>query len=233
MLRRFEMYAVARDPADDAVRAFETACRRGGEFIAEISHSTVGWNLSDAPVQLVWEHAFASPYAYQRYMIHPFHAAVLDRYILPDSPERVVSDNDLGAGLVGYHCDGPVFEMRGGVRRILLLRLTRQATPGAVRRMEEALRDAPAAAEQMIMSVVGANTLGAAWFDGVTPMGGRPRWTHLWEQGFVDRDGLDAYRHGGSALADAERRQWDGWMDGIIESAVDIHYDIDDGSRAP
>ena len=39
----------------------------------------------------------------------------------------------------------------------------------------------------MILSVVGANTLGSAWFDGVTPIAGRPRWTHLWEQGFADR----------------------------------------------
>jgi hypothetical protein len=225
VLRRFEMYPVTRTRAD--VGALATACRRCGDFIPEVTHSTVGWNLSDAPVQLVWEHAFASAQAYQRYMIHPFHAAVLDRYLLPDSPERVVSDNDLGAGLVGYQCDGPVFEMRRGVRRLVLLRVDRRATAGAVHRMEEALRDVPAAADQMILSVVGANTLGPAWFDAVTPVGGRPRWTHLWEQGFVDRDGLAAYRQGGSAAAEAERRRWDGWMDGIIAKAVDVHYDLD------
>lgn len=227
MLRRFELYGVARGPADDAVRALATACRRCGEFIPEVSHSRVGWNLSAAPVQLVWEHAFASPEAYQRYMIHPFHAAVLDRYLLPDSPERVVSDNDLGAGLVGYACDGPVFAMRKGVRRLVLLRVDRRAGAGHLRRMEAALRDVPAADDQMILSVVGANTLGAAWFDAVTAVGGRPRFTHLWEQGFVDRDALAGYRQGGSAVAEAERRQWNGWMDGIIEKAVDIHYDLD------
>lgn len=227
MLRRFEMYSVAQEAADDAVRALATACRRCGEYIAEVSHSAVGWNLSDAPVQLVWEHAFASPEAYQRYMVHPFHAAVLDRYILADSPERVVSDNDLGAGLVGYHCDGPVFEMKRGVRRLVLLRVAGQAAPGDVRRMEDVLHDVPAGADQMIVSVVGANTLGPAWFDGVTPVGGRARWTHLWEQGFLDWDDLEAYRHGGSSLAVTERLRWDGWMDGIIESAVDLSYEID------
>jgi hypothetical protein len=227
VLRRFELYGVARAPADDAVRALATACRRCGEFIPEVSHSRVGWNLSAAPVQLVWEHAFASPEAYQRYMIHPFHAAVLDRYLLPDSPERVVSDNDLGAGLVGYECDGPVFAMRKGVRRLVLLRVDRRAGAGQLHRMQAALRDVPAADDQMILSVVGANTLGAAWFDAVTAVGRRPRFTHLWEQGFVDRDALAGYRHGGSVVAEAERRQWDGWMDGIIEQAVDIHYDLD------
>jgi hypothetical protein len=227
VLRRFELYSLARAPTDEAVRALATACRRCGEFIAEVSHARLGWNLSAAPVQLVWEHAFASPEAYQRYMVHPFHAAVLDRYLLPDSPERVVSDNDLGAGLVGYQCEGPVFAMTKGVRRLVLLRVDGRAAAGQVRRLEEALRQAPAAADQMILSVVGANTLGPAWFDGVTAVGGPPRWTHLWEQGFVDRDGLDAYRRGGSATAEAERRQWDGWMDGIIVKTADVHYDLD------
>jgi hypothetical protein len=119
VLRRFEIYSLAAGAGADRVRALATACRRCGEFIPDILHSRVGWNLSDAPAQLVWEHAFASPVAYQSYMVHPYHAAVLDRYLLNDSPERVVVDNDLGAGLVGYDCDGPAFAMAGGVRRLV------------------------------------------------------------------------------------------------------------------
>ena len=111
--------------------ALATACRRCGQFIPEVLYSAVGWNLSDAPVHLVWEHAFASPEAYQRYMVHPFHAAVLDRYLLHDSPERVVTDNDLGAGLVGYQCDEPrVRHGRGRAPAVLLLRLDRRAAAG-------------------------------------------------------------------------------------------------------
>jgi len=91
---------------------------------------TGGLEPVDAPAQVVWEHAFTSPEAYQRYMAHPFHANVLDRYLLNDSPQRVVVDNDLGAGLVGYHCTGPVFELASGIRRIVLL--TRRP-PGVAR----------------------------------------------------------------------------------------------------
>jgi hypothetical protein len=164
-------------------------------------------------------------------MVHPYHADVLDRYLLHDSPERVVADNDLGAGLVGYDCAGPAFELTGGVRRLVLLRVDRRASPSDLRLLTRTLGDAPADDDRMVLSVVGANTLGPAWFDGVTPITGRPRWTHLWEQGFLTTGDLDDYRDGASPLADAERRGWDGWRDGIVERAVGLHYEI--GGAAP
>jgi len=227
VLRRLELYSIRTDAPRRRVKALETACARCGRFIPEVLHSRVGWNLSDAPVQLVWEHAFVSADAYQKYMVHHYHAGVLDRYLLHDSPERVVIDNDLGAGLVGYECDGPVFDMSTGVRRLVLLRVDRRATPTAISRLTETLSQGPTDDDRMKLSVVGANTLGAAWFDGVTPVAGRPRWTHVWEQGFLDPDGLEAYRDGPSVLAGAERRGWEGWMNGIVEGAVSLHYPID------
>jgi hypothetical protein len=230
VIRRFEIYSVAAAPDDHPVSTLETAFGRCSQFIPEVLYSRVGRNLSDAPAHLVWEHAFASPATYQSYMVHPFHAGVLDRYLLADSPQRLVVDNHLGAGLVGYHCDGPVFAMSGGLRRLVLLRLARRARPEDIRRLTETLSDAPADVEEMTLSVVGANTLGSAWFDGVTPVTGPPRWTYLWEQGFTGVDGLDAYRHGSSALAEAERRGWSGRMADIIEGAVGLHYVIDDTS---
>jgi hypothetical protein len=226
VLRRFEIYSVPSGRTSDGVRALARACRRCGQHIPEVTHSRVGWNLSDAPVQLVWEHAFASPEAYQRYMVHPYHAAVLDRYLLHDSPERVVTDNVLGAGLVGYTHPDAAFAMTGGIRRLVLLRVDRQAASSDIDRMEEVLGQASTAIDEMTVSVVGANTLGPAWFDGVTPFTGRPRWTHLWEQGFVDTDGLDAYRHGPSELATAERG-WDRFLNGVIHDAVSLHYEIE------
>ena len=58
----------------------------------------MGTNLSDAPVQLVWEHAYESPEAYRRYMVHPYHAVVIDRYLLPDAPERDRHRRPVGRG---------------------------------------------------------------------------------------------------------------------------------------
>jgi hypothetical protein len=230
VLRRLEIYDLAAGETGSGVDALVSACRRCGQFIPEVLYSRVGWNLSDAPARLVWEHAFDSPEAYRTYMAHPYHADVLDRYLLHDSPERVVVDTGLGAGLVGYHCQGPVFEMARGVRGLVLLRVSRGASPAEIHRLERTLADGPESADQMIVSVVGANTLGPAWFDGVSEITGRPRFTHLWEQGFAGIESFHAYRHGASALADAERRGFDGWMNGMIEDAVGLHYEID-GTR--
>ncbi|HVC71584.1 MAG TPA: Dabb family protein [Acidimicrobiales bacterium] len=227
MIRRFEIYSVQAQAPDRRVLALETACRRCGQFIPEVLHTAVGWNLSDAPAELVWEHAFDSAETYRRYMVHPYHADVLDRYLLPDSPERVVADNDLRAGLVGYACDGPVFVMAGGVRRLVLLRVGRDASPTQIDHLVSVLGDAPAEVDDLTLSVAGANTLGSAWFDAETPIGGRPFWGYLWEQGFRTGDALDAYLDGPSALALAERREWKGIMDDIVEAAVSVHYVID------
>ena len=226
MLRRFELYSLAGERAP-GVAALEDACRRCGEFIPDILFSRLGGNRSDAPLDLVWEHAFASPASYRRYMVHPFHAAVLDRYLLHDSPERVVTDNGLGAGLVGYHCDGPVFHLDSGVRRLVLLRVDRRAPPAALLRFTQILADAPAQVDGMVVSVAAANSLGGAWFDGEAPVGPRPRWTHLWEQGFRTPDALASYRDGTSIPAEAERRGWEGWMDGLVAGALSVHYDLD------
>ena len=44
-----------------------------------------------------------------------------------------------------------------------------------LRVVDKAMADVPADAHEMTLSVVRANTLGSAWFDGVTPVAGRPR----------------------------------------------------------
>ena len=185
VIRRFEIYRVAT--GRPAARRGRPGDRLPAGADGSSPRSCTRWWVgtgSAAPARLVWEHAFASAAAYQRYMVHPFHANVLDRYLLPDSPERVVVDDDLGAGLVGYHCDGPVFALAGGIRRLVLLRVDRGASAADVSGLTDRIERARAEAAGVILSVVGANTLGPAWFDGVTPMTGRPRWTHVWEQGF-------------------------------------------------
>jgi hypothetical protein len=230
MLRRFEVYALRPDAPADCVRALESACRQCGQFIPEVLDSAVGTNRSVAPVQMVWEHAYASVEAYRRYMVHPYHADVLDRYLLQDSPERIVVDDPLGAGLVGYCCDGPSYRMSTGVRRLVLLRLEAQSSPEEVARLRDALERAPEDAPEMAVSVMGANTMGAAWFDGVTPITGPPRWTHLWEQGFSDLDALESYRHGDSRMAEAERSGWTREVGGIVKRSVEIFYELTPGT---
>ncbi|HVA02609.1 MAG TPA: Dabb family protein [Acidimicrobiales bacterium] len=226
MLRRFEVYALRPDAPADAVVGLEEACRRCGRFIPEVLDSAVGTNLSDAPVQLVWEHGYASPEAYRRYMVHPYHAAVIDRYLLPDAPERIVIDGPLGAGLYGYRCDTPSYRMSSGVRRLVLLHLDNRSTETDVARLAETLEEAPTDVGGMAVSIVAANSMGSAWFDGVTPLMGPPRWTHIWEQGFSSLEALEDYRHGDSSVAAVERGGWDRQLGGIVKRSAELFYEV-------
>jgi hypothetical protein len=242
MLRRFEVYALRPGVAVDKVRTLESACRHCGRFIPDVLDSAVGTNRSEAPVHIVWEHAYASPEAYGRYMVHPYHADVLDRFLLHDSPERIVVDDPLGAGLVGYSCDTPSYRMGGGVRRLVLLRLRPQSSPDEVSHLHHALVRAPEDTPDMVVSVMAANTVGPAWFDGVTPITGPPKWTHLWEQGFPSFDALESYRQGNSPMAGMERSGWkswpgdswpgDRWPGDMVTHSVELFYELRVGHSA-
>ena len=195
MLRRYEMYSIRPDAPAAEVERFADSFLRCGSIIPEVLDSAIGTNLSDVPLQLVWEHAYASPEAYQRYMVHPYHACILDRALLADSPERIVSSNDVGAGLVGYVCDTPVYRMTAGIRRLVLLDLS----PGEAAAFSKAgERDIGG----LRVSVVAENSMASAWFDGVTPITAPPRWSHVWEQGWDSLAAFEAYR--ASSLAGVE-----------------------------
>ena len=224
MLRRFELYASApRRPGrvGERPRARRVSLRPPHPRGALLRGRA---DVADSPVDLVWEHAFDSPAAYRRYMAHPYHAAVLDRYLLADSPERIVADDALGAGLVGYALRRPRIRVAVGARRVVLLRVDQAAAAEDVERLWRTLRAAPSDVAGMAVSVVAPNTLGPAWFDGETPITGPPRWTHLWEQGFVSLDAMAAYRDGSSAAARVEREAWTGTTGGVIRRAAEVAY---------
>lgn len=226
VLRRFEIYTLSERAAPEQVLALGDAFRRCGDYIPELTHSVVGRNLSDAPVQMVWEHAYASPEAYQRYMVHPYHANILDRYLLNDSPERIVADSPLGDGtLVGYTCEGAAFQMDDGMRKVVLFGL--DGPEGEVGTFVEALRGMAGSVDGVTLSVVEPNTFGIAWFDGVTPILPPSQWTHVWELGFVSPDAYDAYHGGGSPLARAEAAGWKGDGFGVVRQAVELHYRVE------
>jgi hypothetical protein len=220
MLRRFETYSLRSLADSDTVAEFERALETAPEFIPEVLDSKIGRDLSDEPIQLVWEHAFASPEAYRRYMEHPYHANVLDRFLLFDSPERVVTDRGLDAGLFGYHCSQPTWQLDRGVRRLLLFRVDQSATPLQMAQLERAFVDELGLVPGMTLCVVAANTLGGAWFDGTTPIGRPPTWTHLCEQGFSNLDALSSY------LDPSSREKGLAEEDSIIEAALSFHYQV-------
>jgi len=68
-----------------------------------------------------------------------------------------------------------------------------------------------------IMSVVGTNTLANTWFDGETPHGPPPRWSHIWEQGYGDLATLE--EHGSSTGADFLHEQG-------VERFIELRYEV-------
>jgi hypothetical protein len=218
MLRRFEIYSVSADAPDEAVKAMAQAMRDCPAYIPEVLHSAIGYAQSDTSLNFVWEHAYASPETYRRYMAHPYHAAILDRYLLNDSPERIITDNEYGLGLAGYSCETPDYLLPdGAARRLVALRLKDGAESEFA-----AIAAAEVTRNGMVVSVFKDNSFAARWFDGETLTGLETPFTHLWEQGFASIEAARSYQP-----------QWRDTTGGIVESAVELLYAVEAGWGYP
>jgi hypothetical protein len=210
MLRRLETYGFRPDTTDAQVDDLARVLRRTGWFIPEVLDSAVGRNRSSAGVDLVWEHSYESPAAYARYMCHPYHICILDRYLLPEAPECITaSRRELQLGLMGYEIDGAPFRRDHGIRRILALKMTSDAAPAEIDGLAAEMMARPATVPGMTVSIVAPNTMGLEWF----PTG----WTHVWEQAYED----DA------AMARAVADEPAVLSHGPVAEWIDIHYVID------
>jgi hypothetical protein len=201
-LRRWEMFSLAPDAPEAARERLVRAMHDCDRFISGITRCAVGTNTAGPPIELVWETTYESVGAYgSTYMTHPYHASLLDRFLLPDCPERITTTNSLGAGLVGYPVEpdrplGPV-----AVRRLLLLDFDDA---------EVAARSAAAVAEVAAAggwsdSILAENTMATRWFDGESDLGFRSAWSHLWDQCFASVEQYEAHRRGEGAAAGVER----------------------------
>jgi hypothetical protein len=192
-VRRWEMFSLAPDASRVARDRLRRALAECDRFIRGITRCAVGTNVADGPIELVWETTYASVGAYARtYMTHPYHAALLDRFLLPDCPERITTTNDFGAGLIGYTVGrdrplGPV-----AIRRLLLLDIGDDVVD--VELPDDGWGD----------SILAENTMATRWFDGETDLGGRPAWSHLWDQCFPTIEQYEAHVRGESAAAPVE-----------------------------
>ena len=178
ILRRFEMYAFAGP--DAAIAGFARAAGECARYIPEVLHSATGRIEGAPPLNFAWEQAYASPASYQRYMEHPYHAAMLDRYLMIDSPECVLTANALGVGLIGYRADPAEFFLASGARRVIAMQL-REGTEAEF----AALAAAHLGKNGMTVSVLRDNWFGPRWFDAETIVDPSPVHSHIWEQGFA------------------------------------------------
>ena len=207
MLRRLETYgfhpATTREQIDELARVL----RRTGWFIPEVLDSAVGLNRSSAGVDLVWEHSYESPDAYARYMCHPYHICILDRYLLPESPECITASRPgAGVGLLGYEIDDARFRCDGGVRRLVAMKAAPGTDDETWSAFASTLEARPSPASGLRVSIVAPNIMGLEW----APDG----WTHLWEQAYDDEVAIQRALADEAAVLDA----------GPIEGWVDLHY---------
>ena len=207
MLRRFESYAFHDTTSPAQVAELARVLLRAGDFIPEVRFSAVGKNRSDATVELVWEHAYDGPDAYARYMCHPYHICVLDRYLLPESPECITASRpEAGLGLFGYETDGAPFRRDGGIRRVVAMKANANLDADQWDTFVSELIALPTRVPEMRVSVVGRNSMGLDWF----PDG----WTHIWEQAYDDEQAMQRARAAEAEALDAAP----------IERCVDVWY---------
>jgi hypothetical protein len=209
VLRRFESYAFTETATEEQIAELASALRRCGEFIPEVRDSVVGVNQSDTDVALVWEHAYDSRDAYARYMCHPYHICVLDRFLLPESPECITAPRaQLGIGLLGYEVDDAPFRRGAGVRRLMAMK----ASAGVGDDEWGAFASTVMARAELRVSIVASNTMGLEWF----PNG----WTHVWEQAYDDERAMRA----------AVAREAEVLERGPIDGWIDVWYRLDGAS---
>ena len=155
-------------------------------FIPGLLDSSAGVDL-DSPT-VIWENTFVNEASYSGpYMVHPYHIGAIDNYVMPDSPE-CITDNTYATR---YTTPATAQEVRGGIRRVLLLHASTDADGSAL----NALAAQPQGMEAFAF---GADDVG--WVSAK----GRP-WTHIWEQSFTDMDQLERYLDTSDGVACSSR----------------------------
>lgn len=211
MLRRFEMYSFEGPAA--SVNHFARAASECARYIPEVRHSAIGHISGAPPLNFAWEQAYASPESYRRYMEHPFHAAMLDRYLMIDSGECILAANTMGVGLIGYQAQPAEFYLPSGARRVIAMKLREGAEAAFA-----ALASAHLGRDGMMVSVFKDNWFGSRWFDAETIVDPNPMHSHIWEQGFANP--LDAQANGASWRREAEA---------LTEMMVEMVYTLEPG----
>ena len=174
MIRRYYVLPLMPGVPDEKVQEMIDVLNAADRFIPGLLDSSAGVNLDSRTV--LWENTFVDEASYSGpYMVHPYHIGAIDNYVMPDSPE-CITDNTYATR---YTTSDAAQEVRGGIRRVLLLNVANAADASAL----EALAGQP---QGMAASAFGADDVG--WVSAK----GRP-WTHVWEQAFNDMAQLERY----------------------------------------
>ncbi|MEM8706846.1 MAG: hypothetical protein AAGE98_10350 [Actinomycetota bacterium] len=173
MIRRHYVLPVRADADPTTVDEMLEVLRAADRFIPGLLDSSAA--LADDGSTVIWENSFVDEAAYTGpYMVHPYHVGAIDDFLMPDSPTALV----FRSHAVRFSRPDEVPTLRAGIRRLVLLGLEddQLATIAAL----------AADATDMTTSFFGADDVG--WVSGK----GRT-FSHIWEQGFADREQLDRH----------------------------------------
>ena len=186
VIRRYYILPLRPGVEERRVREFLDVLRAADRFIPGLVDSSAALDLDSRTV--VWENTFVDEASYSGpYMVHPFHIAAIDNYVMADSPECLTQD----IYATRFQTPDATQPLRAGLRRVLLLNV--ESPEDA-----EAIRAVAATAEGMEMSAFGADDVG--WVSAK----GRP-WTHIWEQAFTDAGQLRRYLSTRDGIARSSR----------------------------
>lgn len=195
MIRRFYIMPLNHRATEEKVAEFIEVYDACDLFIPGLTASAAGLDFGGETV--VWENVFDSEETYAGiYMIHPYHSASLDSYLMADSPELLTHD----IFTVRYELPGDIPRIESGIRRLVLMKLPEDAEPAAEKLLSPA-------AKHVATSVFSRDNV--KW---VSPKG--KAWTHILEQGFADEDALDAYLETAHGIATSSK-------DGLRRHGID------------
>jgi hypothetical protein len=182
MIRRFYILPLKADVSEAKVDEFLRSLSDSDRFIPGLMNSAAGVDFESRTV--VWENSFVDQETYSGpYLVHPYHIATLDNYVMADSPECVTQDSYT----TRYQLSADIPEIHSGIRRLVLMNLADGADCSTI-------QEVAAEATGMAISVFRPDDVG--WVS----VKGRP-WTHIWEQGFFDRAALRDYLHTREGIA--------------------------------
>ena len=177
MIRRFYVLPLDRGVSDLKADELLTALTESDRFISGLTDSFAGIDVDSRTI--VWEMTFRDEETYAGpYMVHPYHVATIDSYLLGDSPERL--SHDFAA--MRYRIPDGTPHLKEGIRRVLLMNLA----DGADTSILEALADRSEGTATSVFSSDDIAWRSSKGLRGLT-------WTHVWEQGFVDLAALNEY----------------------------------------
>jgi hypothetical protein len=174
MIRRFYIMPVDHGVSDEKVEEFAKVFNDADKHIHVLFDSAAGIDINSRTV--IWENNFVDEETYYGpYMLSPYHAESLDKYIVVESPECISHDIFTARYIVPEGTP----RLEKGIRRLLLLHIADDCDTSAFEAYAAQLKG-------IATSVFSPENV--VW---VSPKG--RSCTHVWEQGFTDMAEMDRF----------------------------------------